>query len=83
MLAGIVDAGQTGVRALSSLASRLAAEKALKLDLIADTAAMEMEVHPDKVCSLGIRGHGAYPLRPLAHEQIAGRLKMRPILEAK
>jgi len=76
MLTGIVDAGQKGVLALRSLAARLTAEKAMKLDLIGDTSLMEMVVHEDKVLSLGIRELGTYPLRPLAHEQIAGRLKI-------
>lgn len=48
----------------------------MKLDLIADTAVMEMVVHEDKVLALGVRDHGSYPIRPVAHEQIAGRLKI-------
>ena len=71
---------KTGLN-LVELAKKIEGNRALKHDLIAETPAMEMLADADGVVSLNVAGAGGdsdqrFPILPVAHDQIAARLKI-------
>lgn len=62
---------------LVELAQRLEALKADKKDLIADTGSVvEMVAKPGVSAELVVTDQGSFPIRPIAHRQIASRLSI-------
>ena len=66
---------QTGLN-LVDLAKKIEANKQLKHDLIAETAAVRMEIDADGRPGLLIPDQGTFPIMPVAHDQISGRLNI-------
>lgn len=71
---------KTGLN-LVELAQKIEANRALKHDMIVDTSKIEMEIDSDKTPLIMIPRHeqyndARYPIRPLAHDQIGGRLNI-------
>lgn len=66
---------------LQELAAKIEGNKALKRDFIADSAALEMKVQPavaneKATVVMKVPDQGEFPIQPLAHDQIGGRLKI-------
>jgi Domain of unknown function (DUF932) len=59
---------------LSQLAAKIEGNRALKQDFITSTDALSMAVMEDHKPVLAVPGQGTFPLLPLAHDQIGGRL---------
>lgn len=59
---------------LTQLAQKIEGNKALKHDMIASPRAMSMKIDTDNVPLLSIGTEGTFPLRPVAHDQIANHL---------
>jgi hypothetical protein len=55
---------------LKELAAQIVANQTLKQDFIAETGSLSMQIQGDSVAALDVPGHGAYPILPIAHEQI-------------
>jgi hypothetical protein len=60
---------RTGIT-LSQLAAKIESEQAAKRDFIVPSSAM----HMSPTAELEIDGEGSFPIRPIAHDQIGGRL---------
>lgn len=66
-------------KSLSELAAELERQSKAKRDFVTPTTDLELEYAPShKIDPLGLRvnGFGTFPVRDIAHEQIAGRLQI-------
>jgi hypothetical protein len=61
---------------LQDLAKKIEANSSLKRDLLADTSTLTMRVDDDAQTTLEVDGQGHFPILPLAHDQIGGRLQI-------
>lgn len=61
---------------LRDFSAKLIANRQLMRDYIIDTSKTDMVVQADNRVALMVPEHGEFPLRPLAHDQLGGRLKI-------
>lgn len=66
---------QTGL-SLVDLAKKISGNQALKHDLVADTRNLEIAVDGDKRVAVNVPDQGAFPILPVAHDQIAARTEI-------
>lgn len=63
-------------KSLTDLAAELDRQNKTKRDFVAPTSELEMTQDSPKDLALRVNGYGTFPLRDIAHEQIAGRLQI-------